>query len=98
MARAAAEPTVPGATGAYPHPNQVATCSANLFDTVVFTAGFRLGRVAWDHVLLRGPVAEIDQAASFAAKRKIRIARLHFLFADRAFHKEMLISSDSRRA
>jgi len=44
--------------------------------------------VGWggDHVLLRRPVAQIDDAAPLAAERHLGIVNLHFFFADRALH------------
>src|SRR5260370_23158495 len=39
------------------------------------------------HVFAGGPVAQVDDAAAFAAERVIRILPYHLLPADRTFHK-----------
>src|SRR5579871_4742954 len=85
---AAADPTVPGASGERPHPNQVEMALAALTRiAIVVRLQQVLGaRRSGDHVLLRGPVAEVDDAAALAAKRRFGVARLHGLLADRALH------------
>src|SRR5450759_1621331 len=49
---------------------------------------FLLGcdRGAWDYVFVRGPVAQVDDAAALAAKREIGVALGDRFLTDRASH------------
>src|ERR1035438_4474764 len=49
---------------------------------------FLLGRDlgAWDYVFVGGPVAQVDEAAAFAAKREIGVVTSHRFLTDRASH------------
>ena len=62
--------------------------SATLFviRPVVFTVGSCSTAGAGNHVFLRSPVAEIDEPAALAAKRKFGIVQFDFFLADRALH------------
>src|SRR5271166_5863713 len=40
-----------------------------------------------NHVLLRRPIAEVDDAAPIAAKGHVRIVELHFFLTNRTFHR-----------
>src|ERR1035441_9670669 len=51
---------------------------------IFFLLGRELG--AWDHVFVGGPVAEVDDAAAFAAKRKIGVVTSHRFLTDGASH------------
>src|ERR1035438_1950759 len=96
MATAAAEPTVPGAHGERPQPNQVAMAKATRVRGVVIPVRIRQGARAdaarrqrgRDHVFARRPIAQVDDAAALAAKREFGVPQRHlFYLAHRALHK-----------
>src|ERR1019366_2585593 len=65
-----------------------------------FLRGREIG--AGDHVFVRGPVAQVDDAAAFAAKRKIGVAGRDRLFTNRATHHtatkgEILMNAEAAR-
>src|SRR5262245_221925 len=81
---AAADPAVPGAHGENPQPNHVASRSAKRA-LLIFLGILRRGlRGSRDHVSLGRPVAEVDQPAALAAKRKVRRAGFDILLTNRA--------------
>src|SRR5579862_4427528 len=53
---------------------------------VLFRQIFR-ARGGRDYILLRSPIAQVDDAAALAAKGRPGIARLHVLLADGALHR-----------
>src|SRR5580704_19535631 len=91
MTSAASDPAVPGATGAYPQPNQVAIRNAPERIYLLFAFAFALQvlglhRRRYD-IFFAGPVSEIDNLAAFATEGKKRVAWGHFFFTDRALHR-----------
>src|SRR5262245_54167305 len=86
------EPAVPGAKGANPAPPAVATTTATqsvfVFTISVGSVNF-FGRpfLGGYPIVAAGPFAQIDQLATFTAKRPVRIAGVFgFFVTRRAFH------------
>src|SRR6185312_10024729 len=89
IAMAPREPAVPGPAGESPQPNHLPMRLAMRRRIVLFVVvgdRARLGRRPWDHVFSGSPVAEIDQLATLAAKRREFVIERDFFFADRTLH------------
>src|SRR5271165_1842359 len=83
--RAPRDPTVPGAKGEYPQPNQVAKSQAGLVFFIRVAIGER-GR-GGDDVLFHGPVAEVDFFAALAAEGGGGILQVDWFLANRTTHE-----------
>src|SRR5882757_8669813 len=111
----AAEPHEPGAGLRYPVPKKVAVSRAHsgarLDSRFVIWARIPYGFFVvvdgrGDHIPAASPLAQVDQAAAFAAEREVRICGGHFLFlACRAFqsgagfgHSRLHILKESKPA
>ena len=82
---AARDPTVPGAMGNQPQPNQVAIASAILF--IFVDVAIQVRGIGWrrNNIFFHRPISKINNTAAVTAKgHKLRI---HGLLADWALHR-----------
>src|ERR1019366_5999240 len=89
---AASEPTVPGALGAKPQPNQVAKAQAGLFRMCgkSLVIGLAIGRRicgGGDDVFFHRPVAQVDFPAALATEGCVGIREFDGSFADWTLHR-----------